>query len=194
MSAVKNLTTIVAVLVALAFVLAPAPARAQDNMLRGPHPFLKDNELDAYVLLALGLSDAPSGTKLALDYNFKLKRPLWLDLQLNLQLSGCHTTPGVMTCGFDTGKAFGTGGRGLGGPCRSRWCRSRRRAAACLRVPEQPGAVGSWRGRAPAFFFDWLGLGVELGFSLGRVAYDATFPGSHAYAVFDFGGGIQFQF
>jgi hypothetical protein len=188
-------------LVALSFVLlAPTPARAQDNMLRGPHPFLKDNELDAYVLLASGFSDSPSGTKLALAYDYKIKIPMWLSLQLNLLLSTCHTTPGVMICGIDTGKAFET----LAGVA-WKWA---------LPIPVVPfakasgglvyvfpnaanGAVGVTlraAGGASYFFFDWLGLGVEVGISLGHVGYDSTFHGSHAYGDFDFGGGIQFQF
>src|SRR6202000_1962089 len=49
-------------------------------------------------------------------------------------------------------------------------------------------------GGANYFFFDWLGLGIEVGVSLGPIDYDATFTGSHNYAVLDFGGGIEFQF
>ena len=60
---------------AAAWLMGPSIARAQDNMLRGPHPFLKDNELEAYVMLAEGLSQSPSGTKLALEYGYKLELP-----------------------------------------------------------------------------------------------------------------------
>ena len=188
------------VALATAWTLAPGVARAQDNMLRGPHPFLKDNELDAYVLLASGLSDTPSGTKLAINYDYKLALPLWLNLQLNLQFSGCHTTPGEMVCGPDNGNVFET----LAGAA-WKWALpipvvpfARATGGLVFVFPDGAhDAVGVVvRGAAGAsyFFFDWLGLGAEIGLSLGHVGYDATFPGSHTYGVFDFGGGIQFQF
>jgi len=186
---------------ALVWVLAPAEARAQDNMLRGPHPFLKDNEIEGYVLLATGLSSSPSGTKLAFDYDYKLVLPTWLVLQLNLQLSSCHTTPGVMLCGPDTGKAFETlAGAGW------KWATpiplvpfAKATAGPVFVFPNGANAAAGFTGRLAGgvtyFFFDWLGIGAELAFSLGHVGYDATFPNSnHTYAIFDFGGGIQFQF
>lgn len=200
MSAVTRFPLKLLAVTALFWALAPATARAQDNMLRGPHPFLKDNELEAYVLLAEGLSSAPSGTKLALSYDYKLSLPLWLTFQLNLQLSSCHTTPGVMICGPDTGKAFET----VAGAA-WKWTLpipvvafAKATTGLAFVFPDGAnGAVGILaRGTAGAtyFFFDWLGLGAQVGLSLGRVAYDSTFPGSHAYGIIDFGGGIQFQF
>jgi hypothetical protein len=44
------------------------------------------------------------------------------------------------------------------------------------------GAGASW------FFFDWLGLGAEFGYSVGSVSHQSS------YAEVDFGGGIEFQF
>ena len=49
-------------------------------------------------------------------------------------------------------------------------------------------------GGANYFFFDWLGVGGQIGYSLGGLNYDSTFKGSHTYAVLDFGGGLVFQF
>jgi hypothetical protein len=177
-----------------------APARADDNMLRGPHPFLRENELSAHVLLAEGLADSPTGTKLAFDYGYKLAVPLWLDLQLNLQLSTCHSTPGAPTCGPATGKAVET----LAG-VKWKWPTAipvvpYAKAGAGLAFVFPSGAnsaialMARAAGGANYFFFDWLGLGAEIGFSVGHAFYDATFPGSHTYAVLDFGGGIEFQF
>ena len=57
-------------------------ARADENLLRGPHPFRRDNQISAHVLVASGRGDSMSGTKLAFDYNYKLTGgwiPLWLD-------------------------------------------------------------------------------------------------------------------
>ena len=44
-------------------------------------------------------------------------------------------------------------------------------------------------GGANYFLFDWLGLGGQVGYSLGSPATTARFMGSHTYAVLDFGGG-----
>jgi hypothetical protein len=49
-------------------------------------------------------------------------------------------------------------------------------------------------GGANYFFFDWLGVGGQVGYSLGALNYDSTFMGSHTYAVLDFGAGLVFQF
>src|SRR4051794_39001394 len=86
-------TTAAALLLLAGSAALPARARAEENILRGPHPFLKDNELSAHVLLAAGLGDTPSGTKVALDYGYKARGPLWVDLQLNLQHGTCSAAP-----------------------------------------------------------------------------------------------------
>ncbi len=45
-------------------------ARADENLLRGPHPFRRDNQISAHVLVASGRGDSMSGTNLAFDYNY----------------------------------------------------------------------------------------------------------------------------
>jgi hypothetical protein len=47
------------------------------------------------------------------------------------------------------------------------------------------------RGGAGAnyFFFDWLGLGAEIGYSVGHLS-----TASSQYAEVDFGAGLEFQF
>jgi hypothetical protein len=167
-------------------------------MLRGPHPFLKDNELSAHVLLALGQGDSPDGTKLAFDYGFKLMQPLWLNFQLNLQRGTCHMSPGDPMCPPSTGSAFET----LAG-VKMKWPTAiplvpYAKAASGLvfvfpnNASAAAGIAGRVAGGANYFFFDWLGLGAEIGYSLGYHA--ATTPGQHGYSVMDFGGGIEFQF
>ena len=47
-------------------------ARAEENLLHGPHPFLKDNELSVHALVGEGQGDALSGAKLELGYGYKL--------------------------------------------------------------------------------------------------------------------------
>jgi hypothetical protein len=164
-------------------------------MLRGPHPFLKDNELSAHVLLVAGVGDTPGGTKLLGEYGYRLSGPAWLNLQVNYQNAVCHTQSGATTCAEPSGSVFET----LGG-IKLKW------ATPVPLVPYVKGAVGlayafpngasnkmgvAARGGAGAswFFFDWLGLGAEFGYSVGSMSMGTT-----SYSEFDFGGGVEFQF
>ena len=70
----------------------PAPARADDNLLRGPHPFLKENALGVYALVATGQGDSMGGGKIVFDYGYKLTggaMPAWLDLAVGVQHATC---------------------------------------------------------------------------------------------------------
>src|SRR5262249_11409162 len=58
--------------IAIAIPALGGSARADENLLRGPHPFRRDNQVSAHVLIASGRDDTMSGTKLGLDYNYKL--------------------------------------------------------------------------------------------------------------------------
>ncbi len=182
----------------------PAGARAKENLLHGPHPFLKDNQLSLHLLLGEGINGSVSGAKLAIDYGYKLTgsviAPLWLDLQVNYQHSGCDAVTNNGVCGSNTGDIVET----LAG---ARWTF----ATPIPLVPYLKSGLGLLFGfpngasdavgfgvravgGANYFFFDWLGLGGEVGFSLGRIGYDSTYKGSHNYATLDFGGGLEFQF
>jgi hypothetical protein len=180
-----------------------APARAEENLLHGPHPFLKDNELSVHILVAEGANDSLSGAKLALDYGYKLgagSAPTWLNLEINVEHGGCGPMPGNGVCGSNTGDVVET----LAG---AKWKFATPlplvpyvKAAAGLvfafpnGASDAPGFAVRAAGGVNYFFFDWLGLGVEVGVSLGRIDYDATFPGSHTYSILDLGGGLEFQF
>jgi hypothetical protein len=177
------------------------PPQEQQNLLRGPHPFRRQNELSAHMLLAGGGNGTPSGTKLALDYGYKLRAPFWLNLEFNYQHSACHTQSGAPPSGAAastcpaTGNVFET----LAGA-------KAKFATPLPIVPFAKAALGfayvfpegfssGWgfagRGGVGAnyFFFDWLGVGAELGVSLGRIT--TSHPN---YLVIDVGGGLEFQF
>jgi len=184
------------------------PARADDNILRGPYPFRRENQASVHVLFGSGRADTMSGTKFAFDYNFKLTDGwslLWLDLGVNAQHSAsarCSPAPGTSTCSSstDSGDVYET----LAG---ARWMFVTPLplvpyvgAAAGLVFAFPNGASAAigvaFRavGGANYFFFDWLGVGGQVGYSLGALNYDSTFMGSHTYAVLDIGGGLVFQF
>jgi hypothetical protein len=194
---------LIIICVAGAIASAAGTARADDNLLRGPHPFRKDNQISAHVLVASGRGDTMSGTKLALDYNYKLTSgwiPLWLDLGINAQHASCNQSQTSTPCPPNTGDVFET----FGGV---KWTF----ATPLPLVPYLGGVVGLAFafpngasaangfmirpvGGANYFFFEWLALGAQVGYSLGSLNYDSTFTGSHTYAVLDVGGGLIFQF
>ncbi len=186
--------------------LSPSVARAQENqnLLHGPHPFLKDNELSVHALIGEGQGDALSGAKLELGYGYKLTggaAPFWLNLLVSFEHSGCNPVTGATdACAGVTGDIVET----MAGV---KWTF----ATPIPVVPYLQGNAGlvfafpngatdalglaiRAAGGANYFFFDWLGLGIQVGFSVGQIDYDATFHGSHTYSVVDFGGGVEFQF
>jgi hypothetical protein len=189
-----------------AALLLPTAARAaaEENLLHGPHPFLKENELSVHVLIGEGQGDAISGAKLELEYGYRLTpgpAPFWLNLLISFEHSGCNESPG------GSGDCPGVTGDIVETMAGAKW----KLATPIPVVPFVKGNAGlvfafpngannamgvaiRAAGGANYFFFDWLGLGAEVGFSLGRIAYDSTFTGSHTYSIVDFGGGLEFQF
>lgn len=192
-------------LVAGGLALAPATARAaEENLLHGPHPFLKDNEISVHALIGEGQGDAMSGAKLQFDYGYKLTAgtaPWWLNLLISFEHSSCNPTPNAASsCPGATGDIVET----MAGV---KWKLAlplpivpylQANAGLVFAFPngatDAQGVALRGAGGANYFFFDWLGLGVQVGFSLGHIDYDGTFHGSHTYAVVDFGGGVEFQF
>ncbi|HET6282679.1 MAG TPA: hypothetical protein VFH73_17070 [Polyangia bacterium] len=182
-----------ALAVALAAAAPAALARADDNLLRGPHPFLKENELSAHLLVASGVGDSSAATKLGLDYGYRFGGPNWLNLQLNMQFARCP-----QPC--STGKAFETiaGGKwkfATGIPVVPYG-----KAGAGLifvfpgTAQSAVGFAARVGGGASYFLYDWLGLGVEANLSLGRVSYQAGVTTDPGYTIFDLGGGVELQF
>ncbi len=178
--------------------LAAAPARAEEeNVLRGPHPFLRENELSAHVQLAAGAGDSWSGTKIAFDYGYRLSGPIWLDLQLNALKGSCSLTPGACA---RSGSAWETlaGGKWKF-TTESPFVPYAKAATGLIYLfPEQArSAVGvalRAGGGIEYFFYDWFGLGIEGNLALGRGFFSSDYTYGHGYVVFDIGGGVEFQF
>jgi hypothetical protein len=193
-----------ALALAAALLVSSAARAAEDNLLHGPHPFLKDNELSVHALIGEGQGDAISGAKLELEYGYKLTpgpAPFWLNLLISFQHAGCNSAPGgAGDCPGVTGDIVET----MAG---AKWKLGTPlplvpfvNANAGLVFAFPNGATNAMgvavraAGGANYFFFDWLGLGAQVGFSVGRIDYDGTFHGSHTYSIIDFGGGLEFQF
>ena len=188
----RSLDPLLSALVLAAALLVPSVARAEENLLHGPHPFLKDNELSVHVLIGEGQGDALSRRQAGAR--------LWL--QADLRAGALLAEPARLV---RAQRLQSRAGRRRRLPRRHR--RHRRdhgRRQVEVRERRSPGALSAgrtraWCSRSPTarrtpraspsraagganyFFFDWLGLGAQVGFSLGRIDYDATFTGSHTY-------------
>jgi hypothetical protein len=78
-------------------------ARAEDSLLRGPHPFIKDNELTLHAGYSAALGDDAGGLRVQGDYSYRLGQLLWLDLQMAVTSGSCSTDE--TTCAKGSGSA-----------------------------------------------------------------------------------------
>jgi hypothetical protein len=67
---------------------------AEELMLQGPHPELKENAVSVLALMGHGFGDSFSGSGVGLGYGLMLRGPLWLDLQTNIRTKGCSLFTG----------------------------------------------------------------------------------------------------
>jgi hypothetical protein len=184
-------------LLAISVALAGATARADDLILSGPHPALKENALAAQFLVGNGLGDSFSGRGVGIGYGYMLQGPLWLDLQMDFRASGCAP---FNPCGPHTGDdvelmagvawrfrtdipvvPFVSGAAGL----------------VYLYPNGADSAVGlaiRGAGGLRYYVYDWLGFGVEVALSLGHGYFAQSYPASHGYTVFDTAFGVEYQF
>jgi hypothetical protein len=176
---------------------AAGVARADELVLAGPHPALKENAVSLQFLFGAGISDSWSGRGLGIGYGYMLRGPLWLDLQMNLRASSCGP---FGDCGPHTGNdaelmagaawrfrtdipvvPFLRGGIGL-----------------IYLYPNGAQSAIGMAARAGAgvryYIFDWLGFGVEAALSLGHGYLGQDYAGGHTYAVADMGIGVEYQF
>ena len=175
-----------------------AAARADDLVLAGPHPSLKENAITVQFLAGEGLGDSFTGRGVGLGYGYMLQGPLWLDLQMNVRASGCG--PFRSSCGAHTGNDAEL----MAGVA---W-RFRTdipvvpflRGDAGLVYLYPDGAQSAFglavRGGAGMryYVFDWLGFGVEGALSLGHGYFAQAYTAGKGYAVVDVAFGVEYQF
>lgn len=179
------------------FVASRAYAQQADDdvLLHGPFPFLKENELSVHAGFALGLGDAPRGTRVQVDYGLALQRGPWLNIQMGLVAGQCNEP-----CAVGGGQAVDV----LAG---AKWKYQ-------MKVPVVPygklalgpvfmfpantsnatgllvrGSVG-----ANYFFTDWLGFGLEISGAWGLAFYDLGAMRTGNLGSLDFLFGTEFQF
>ncbi len=169
-------------------------ARA-DQLLRGPHPFLKENELSLHGGYTAGVGDAFSGARATVDYGYRLAGSWWLDMQIAYQSGGCHTGPG---CG---------GGNSADVMAGAKWKLrmdipvvpyAKAAAGLLYAFPDrQPSAAGiAMRAGfgAKYFLYDWLGVGAELTMLLGHAGFAEGAGLSRTVQMFDCTMGVEVQF
>jgi hypothetical protein len=178
-----------------------APAQAAEPLLRGPHPFLKDNELSLEG--GYGVANDFHGLRAAVSYGYELAGSLWLDLRLDLVDSSAG--PPVVTdppcAGCAEVAMFADVMAGLAYKLRTEIPLVPYGAAAVGPVflfnRGARGAMGiAVRVSAGAryFLYDWLGLGLELGALAGGAAVDEAAGLESSLLMVDFGLGAEVQF
>ena len=178
---------------------AAAAAPADDQILRGPHPFLRDNELSFHGGYGAGFGDSFAGWKVAADYGYRLTGGLWLDLGVGFLSGGCRPRPPDAACARK-----GDAAEVLAG---IKWKLRMNvpvvpyaKAVAGL-VYLFPDAVRSAVGMSlragiggKYFFYDWFGVGLEVTTTLGAAGYQAGSGLSSTLAGVDLVGGVELQF
>jgi hypothetical protein len=166
------------ILSSLAVLLSAVPAAAEEELLHGPHPFIKDNELALHAGYAAGLGGNVSGVRMQADFNHRLGQVVWFDLQMGVVSGSCHTEQLTCTRGsgnavdilagaawkFQTKLPLVIHTRVDGGPI-FLFPDSTRSAAGIL----FRGGVG-----AHYYLYDWFGLGGELGAAYGLAFFRTT--------------------
>jgi hypothetical protein len=182
-----------AVLVSLA-----GPARA-DNLLRGPYPFLRDNELSVHGGYAAGFGDTFAGPKATVDYGYKLSGGWWLDIGGGFLSGLCQQHAGAAPCAGEGDSAEVLAG--------IKW-------KLRMNVPVVPYAKlvagltylfpdGARSGIGPIaragvgahyFFYQWIGVGLEVTCSLGHAGYQDAVGLSRTLGGLDAIAGAELAF
>ena len=85
----------------LVLLCAALPVQAEEELLRGPHPFIKNDELALHAGFSGGLGDNVSGLRLQGDYGYRLSQVTWLDIQMGVVSGSCRSKE--IACSDGTG-------------------------------------------------------------------------------------------
>lgn len=181
----------------LAVATSVSPARATELMLAGPHPMRNENALSLQIVSGDGFGDSFSGRGFNAGYGYMLQGPLWLDLQMTWRASACSL---FRPCGEFTGA---TAELMTGVTWRFRTDipvvpYARGAAGLMFLYPDHfrnaMGVAVRAGGGLRYYIYDWLGFGVELGFSFGHASFADGYTGPSTYRVGDLSAGVEYQF
>jgi hypothetical protein len=146
---------------------AGANVLAEEELLRGPHPFIKNDELALHAGVSGGLGDNVSGLRLQGDYSYRLGQVVWFDLEMGVVSGSCRSQE--IACNDGTGNSVDV----VAGAA---WkFQTRLPIVAQVRVDGGPmflfpdssrssmGFIFRGAGSLHYFLYDWFGLGGEFG-------------------------------
>jgi hypothetical protein len=178
--------------------LAARDARAEEELLRGPHPFLKMDELRLHTGYSTGLGDNVRGLRVQADYSYRLGRITWFDVQMGYVSGSCRTKE--IACGDGTGSSVDVVA-GAAWKFQTRIpliLHGRADAGPLFLFPDSARSSAGFIVRAAVgahyFLFDWFGVGAELGGTWGMAFFRA--PPRHSAHLGSMEGsvGVALQF
>jgi hypothetical protein len=186
-------------LIAFALLGASASfARAEEELLRGPHPFIKDNELTLHAGYSVGLGDNMRGLRLQGDYLNRLAQTLWLDIQMGIVSGSCRTNQ--TACGNGSGNAVDI----LGGAAWKFQTNlpivpyAKAAAGPIFLFPDSTRSAAGFlvRGGVGAhyFLYDWFGVGAEFAGSWGVAFFAADSHRTGSLGSVDMNLSVALQF
>lgn len=181
---------------ALVALVAGATAARAEPWLEGPHPFNRAHELALHGGVGFGLRDTFSGTRAQLDYGYKLRGSLWLNLEGGFLGGGCP----IGDCGAEAGDLWSV----LAG-AKWKWQTEiplvpyAKLAAGMIGVLPDAGERRAGLGvrgafGAKYFLYEWLGVGAEMGFLAGVTGTRQLATMDPAVTALDVGLGVEVQF
>jgi hypothetical protein len=173
-------------------------ARADEELLRGPHPFLKDNEVAAHAGYSAGLGDNVRGLRVQGNYLNRLAQTVWLDIQMGVVSGSCHTSQ--TACASGSGNAVDI----LGGAA---WKFQtnlpivpyvKAALGPIFLFPDSTRSAAGFLARggvgAHYFLYDWFGVGAEIAGSWGMAFFAADSHRTGALGSVDMDLGVALQF
>jgi hypothetical protein len=187
-----------ALLSAAALLGALPAAHAEEEVLHGPHPFIKTDELALHAGYSGGLGDNVSGLRLQGDYSYRLGQVIWFDVQMGVVSGSCRNEE--IACSDGTGNSVDI----VAGAA---WkFQTRLPLIVHLRVAGGPlflfpdsaqSSMGFlFRGGAGAhyYLYDWFGLGGEIAgaWGMGFFRADPSHTGQLGSVEATLGVALQF--
>ena len=192
-------STLLATLLAFALLgLTAASAQAEEELLRGPHPFIKDNELTLHAGYSAGLGDNIRGLRVQGDYLNRLAQTLWLDIQMGVVSGSCRTNQTVCSNGSGNGVDILAGAAWKFQTNLPIVPYAKFNFGSIFLFPDNTRSAGGIlvRGGVGAhyFLYDWFGVGAELTGAWGMAFFAADSHRTGSLGSVDINLGVALQF
>lgn len=173
-------------------------AHAEEELLRGPHPFLKENALIVGGGYAASTGGMVGGLKLKGAFEYELVGSLWLNLQFNFVDGSDRPLDGRLctSCGRAADAMAGLSYRLqmdvpviLSGTLAGGFVFVfPDRAASAMGLGLRPSVAGRY------YVYDWLGFGLEMGALLGFASHESGSGLSRGLASLEAVLNVEVQF